>query len=358
MNEEKIKNLLERYSKNLCSPEERKYIERNILKKPILDKWEWTGTAHKKRIEQRIRKGLPMLENTATSQGKRLKYVLVAAAVTLLYLGIWTIAGYQGQSRIIIAEASSEDKQQTTLTFPDGKSLTINDKICIKDIETILSETGQTNKDAWLTIHVPNGRTQEVILADGSSVWLNAGSTFRFPYMFPHNHRHVQMEGEGYFNIEHDPARPFHVFVEKGEIVVTGTIFNVQAYQDQKYIRTSLIEGGIDFHMDQQKHQLTPGNELLADISHGETKLQKFDIDQIRSWKEGYFKFDNTDLIDVLKMVSRWYNVTIISNVELLNKPIGGTFPNDAPLEELLHDLSTVSKVNFEIQGKEVLIVK
>src|SRR5690606_10843287 len=131
----------------------------------------------------------------------------------------------------------------------------------------------------------------------------------------------------------------------KGKVVVTGTIFNIQAYKDQKTIRTSLIEGGVNFHIDEQEHQLTPGNELIADVEHGQTKVQRFDTDQITSWKDGYFKFDDTDLFDVLIKFARWYIVTINSNVLFLYKPVGRTFPKDLPLEEPLKDLSILSIV-------------
>lgn len=357
MNEDEIKELLERYSKNLCSPEERKLIEHNILKNPVRKKWDWQDEAHKNRIDERIRDGLPMLESKPTNNW--LGLIAGLAAVMLIGLTVWSVRNrYLPKPHTVIAEAISHEQAETTLTLPDGKSLAVNSKIDVRALDSILARTTFEDKEIWLTVSVPNGKNQEIILADGSSVWLNAGSTLQFPQTFPNNQRHVHLEGEGYFDVASDPDRHFHVFAGKGKVVVTGTIFNIQAYKDQKTIRTSLIEGGVNFHIDEQEHQLTPGNELIADVEHGQTKVQRFDIDRITFWKDGYFKFDDTDLVDVLKMVSRWYNVTIISNVELLNKPVGGTFPKDLPLEELLKDLSILSKVNFEIQGKEVHIIK
>lgn len=362
MNKEDIIKLLERYSKGLCSQEECQQIEHHILKNPLASDWDWQDELHKKRTEKLIKKGLPMLRKQGSARIKWMRWSVSAAVVIIfiagtLHFGLKNTAVVEPSQ--IIAQAKSYSNDKVTITLPNGEIQTLEGKLSPTDIERLLHQgEGKNVSEMWLTIQVPSRQHQEVVLSDGSSVWLNAGSILRFPQSFTKDHRHVYLQGEGYFDIAHNAEKPFHVFAGKGEIEVTGTKFNVQAYKEQNIIRTSLIEGGVKFYMAEKEHKLSPGIELIADTEKQEAIRQKFDINQLTSWKEGYFTFDNLELLDVMKMVSRWYNITVLSDVRLGGKRIGGTYPTELPLDELLEDLSILSGVKFEIHGKEVRIVR
>ncbi len=362
MNKEDINELLDRYSKGLCSQEECKQIEHYILKNPIVGDWQWEDEQHKSRTTKAIKAGLPMLHGYRSAPVRWIRWGISAAAAVILVAGIWFFNAEKtalGDPAYVIAEAKDYSSEKVTITLPNGEVQTLEGTLLAADLKSIVQqgEEGRAS-EVWLTIQVPSRQHQEVILADGSSIWLNAGSVLRFPQAFTEEHRHVYLEGEGYFEIVHNTAKPFHVFAGPGEIEVTGTKFNVQAYSEQKLIRTSLVQGGVNFYMDEKAHKLTPGIELVADIEKDEIRRQKFDINQLTSWKDGYFTFDNLELLDVMKMVSRWYNITVTSDVNFGSKRIGGTFPTGLPLDELLEDLSILSGVKFEIQGKEVRIVR
>lgn len=363
MTKEDIRKLLDRYSKGLCSLEERKQVEHYILKNPITGKWQWKDKAHRALIEGRIRSGLPMLESRPRVFNTRMLWKMTAAvAVLILFFGIWFFKPEDtlfNTDHTVIAEAKIYADDEVTLTLPDGQVHILDRKISVEDLQAISAGSNEENPaDIWFTIQVPSRKNQEVVLADGSSVWLNAGSILRFPKVFSDEYRQVYLEGEGYFEIARDLIKPFQVFAGKGQIKVTGTKFNVQAYNDQSVIRTSLVEGGVNFYINEQEHRLTSGIELITNVETGATIRQKFDINQIISWKEGYFTFDNSELVDVMKMVARWYNVTVVSDIQLHNASIGGTYPTDLSLEELLEDLSMLSKAQFKIRGKEVHIVQ
>ncbi|MFD2554831.1 FecR family protein [Sphingobacterium tabacisoli] len=362
MNKEDIKELLDRYSKGLCSQEECRRIERYILKNPIVSDWQWEDEQHKNRTAKVIKAGLPMLQGHRSARVRWIRWGASAAVAMLLVVGIWffnTEKSTPEDPSYVIAEAKDYSSDKVTITLPNGEIQTLEGTLSAADLKALIQQgEGDRATEVWLTIQVPSRQHQEVILADGSSIWLNAGSVLRFPQTFTGKHRHVYLEGEGYFDIVHNTAKPFRVFAGKGEIEVTGTKFNVQAYSEQKLIRTSLVQGGVNFYMDEKAHKLTPGIELIADTEKDEIKRQKFDINQLTSWKDGYFTFDNLELLDVMKMVSRWYNITVTSDVNFGSKRIGGTFPTGLPLDELLEDLSILSGVKFEIQGKEVRIVR
>lgn len=362
MNKEDINELLDRYSKGLCSPEECKQIERYILKNPIVGNWQWENEQHKSRTAKVIKAGLPMLQGNRSAAVRWIRWGGSVAAAIMLVIGVWFFNAEKealSDPTYVIAEAKDYSSEKVTITLPNGEVQTLEGTLSAADLKSLVKQgEGGKAAEVWLTIQVPSRQHQEVILADGSSIWLNAGSVLRFPQAFTEEYRHVYLEGEGYFEIVHNTAKPFHVFAGKGEIEVTGTKFNVQAYSEQKLIRTSLVQGGVNFYMDDKAHKLTPGIELIADIEKDDIKRQKFDINQLTSWKDGYFTFDNLELLDVMKMVSRWYNITVTSDVNFGSKRIGGTFPTGLPLDELLEDLSILSGVKFEIQGKEVRIVR
>ncbi|ERJ60409.1 FecR family protein [Sphingobacterium paucimobilis] len=361
MNNEDINELLERYSKGLCSQEECKYIERYILKNPIADNWDWKDEQHKNATSKIIKAGLPMLPRHQSAGIRWIRWTASAAVAMLLFAGVWFINSEQGaleDSSYVIAEAKDYNSEKVTITLPNGKVQALEGTLSAEDLRALVSQQEGGVAEAWLTIQVPSRQHQEVTLADGSSVWLNAGSILRFPQSFTKEHRQVYLEGEGYFDIAHNIEKPFHVFAGKGEIEVTGTKFNVQAYKEQNSVRTSLVEGGVKFYMDKKEYKLTPGIELIADTDKHEAIRQKFDVNQLTSWKDGYFTFDNMELLEVMQLVARWYNITIRSDMKLSSKRIGGTYPTDLPLEELLEDLSALSGVKFEIQGKEVHIVR
>src|SRR5690606_41500077 len=130
MNEDEIKELLDRYSKNLCSPEESKLIEHNILKNPVRKKWDWQDEAHKNRIDERIRDGLPMLASKPTNHW--LGLIAGLAAVMLIGLTVWSVRNrYLPKPHIVIAEAISYDQVEKTLTLPVGKSLAVTRIIAV-----------------------------------------------------------------------------------------------------------------------------------------------------------------------------------------------------------------------------------
>ncbi|WP_185212304.1 FecR family protein [Sphingobacterium mizutaii] len=362
MNKEEIKELLERYRAGLCSEDECKQIQHQIVKNPIVGNWEWSDDQHRNFTKNLIKQGLPILSQQRSGRIKRIRLGLFAAVAIIMIIGIWNFylenPPINVQTYKIAQAKNYSNNEKVTITLPNGNVQILDGKFLSSTLETNLVQgKKESSTEMWLTIKVPGRQHQEVVLPDGTTVWLNAGSTLRFPHSFPKNYRHVFLQGEGYFEVAHDERKSFHVYGEKGEIEVTGTKFNLQVYNDQNLIRTSLLEGGVLFHLNDKVHKLTPGLELVANTDKNEIVRQKFDSNKLISWKDGYFTFDNMDLLEVMLLVSRWYNITVISEVNLNSKKIGGTYPTNLPLDELLEDLSTLSDVKFEMNGKEVYIV-
>lgn len=163
-------------------------------------------------------------------------------------------------------------------------------------------------------IHVPNGEKTEMTLADGSKVWLNAGTSFRFPTSFDGNHREVSLSGEAFFEIKKGTA-PFTVNSEYGAIQVLGTSFNVRAYDNLPFEAT-LTEGQIQFSNRMGRKLLAPGQQLILSDEEGFI-VREIDPEIVSSWRDGLIAFENEPLSDIAKRLERHFDITIIVDQDI-----------------------------------------
>lgn len=183
-----------------------------------------------------------------------------------------------------------------------------------------------TSSPLYNTVVVPRGGQYKLILTDGTQVWLNAASYLRFPVEFTGEERMVELEGEGYFEVAKDAARPFIVRTRPADVRVLGTHFNVCAYPAEDW-KTTLLEGKVRVEaIDAQlptpdSRLLQPGQQAIIaiqpsissqSIKSPQIQVQICDIDEAIAWKEGYFKFTNASVKNIMQQVSRWYDVDIV----------------------------------------------
>ena len=159
------------------------------------------------------------------------------------------------------------------------------------------------------TINTPKGGHYQIILPDGSLVWLNAASSLSFPTAFTGASREVKLSGEAYFGIAANKKMPFLVSVQQSVITVLGTHFNVNGYLDEDHINTTLLEGAVKFTNSRHDQRLKPGQQVLCTPADGSMHVQKADISQVMSWKNGFFEFENMDIKGIMRQISRWYDV-------------------------------------------------
>lgn len=363
MDPQDFKDLLNRYAAEKCSPEEQREVERLMLKYPLLKNWKWKSELHKDRIKNNMRKQIfNQVDRDLGRNRKRKAYWMTAVASLLLLIGISTIFYLQTDKTIkseqVIAEAINERYDEVTLTDETGHVTVLKNKEQILDLQKTDSNEEKRNLSGSLnTVRVPSQHNFSIVLMDGTKVRLNAGSSLSFPTQFAAVDRTVILEGEAYFEVMPNPSKPFMVNVKKSQVKVTGTKFNVAAYPADSRIITSLLEGGVDFYMNQKQYPLKPGYEIVADGNKNSVEMKSFDQDQVMAWIDGYFVFNNMDLVSVMKHVARWYNISVTAPVVAPTKRIGGTFPNTASLDDLLKDLELLSGVKFIRKGKEVQVV-
>lgn len=187
------------------------------------------------------------------------------------------------------------------------------------------------------TIHVPSGQRVELVLADGTQVWLNSQSTLRFPDRFMAGSRQVELDGEGYFSVRHEAERPFVVRTERYAIRVLGTEFNVKAYRNSRIFETSLLRGEIEI--------TTPGEEQVLQLMPWETAFIRNDSlltgriadANYFKWREGLFCFENETIESLIEKMQFYYDVSIeVQCTSLLGYRYSGKFRIKDGIEHVL----------------------
>lgn len=204
------------------------------------------------------------------------------------------------------------------------------------------------------TITTPNGGQYQIELPDGSKAWLNAASSLRFPSYFAGEERMVELEGEGYFEVAANAAKPFRVKIREGVVEVLGTSFNINAYADESAARTTLLQGAVKVHEGTEAILLKPGQQAV--MSNGTiTKLPNADIEQAIAWKNGFFQFDGIGLPELMRQISRWYNLEVKFEGKIPEREFAGKISRDVNLQDVLKALQ-INGVNFKRTGN-ILVV-
>lgn len=272
-----------------------------------------------------------------------------------------------------LPKASTTSKQQVTLTLSNGKELILdeaaNGKIVTEDQVSItknkdgqlvydLSKAVDHGELAYNTITTPIGSNYQVILSDGTKVWLNAKSSLKFPVVFKGNQRRVELSGEAYFEVAHNKQQPFLLTAKEMTVQVLGTHFNVAAYDDDPTVKASLLEGSIKAKYQTSSLLLKPGQQALLKNKLGTLTQLNFEADEVMDWKNGYFIFRNEPIDEIMKKISRWYHIEVNYQGRLSQEAFGGKYLKSNSLEELLSSLELTGTVKFKVEGRRVTVMQ
>ena len=217
--------------------------------------------------------------------------------------------------------------------------------------------SGETSSTQFNTIETPIGGQYQVNLSDGTKVWLNAGSSLRYPLKFSKNERRVELTGEGYFEVAQNKSAPFRVSNPKQVVEVLGTHFNIMAYPDEKFLKTTLLEGAVRIRQSGTETLLEPGQQ--AQLFNGEIKVSRdIDLEDVVAWKNGYFRF-NESLESIMNKVSRWYGVQVIYQTSIdPNLSYSGKISRKKNISVILKSIAFDSDLHFRVEGNKVYVTK
>ncbi|SKA09513.1 protein of unknown function [Chitinophaga eiseniae] len=215
-------------------------------------------------------------------------------------------------------------------------------------------QPGASQQPVYNTLTTPAGGQFRLTLPDGSRVWLNAASSITFPTAFTGKDRMVELKGEAYLEVSHNPQQPFKVKVRGMEVSVLGTHFNINAYPDEKGVRTTLLEGSVRVNNEEQSYMLKPGQQAQLQPD-GQFSLHTVDTEDITAWKDGQFAFSDADIHTVMRQVARWYGAEVIYEGNVSHHFMG-TVPRDVPVSRLLKMLELTGRVSFVVEGNKIIV--
>lgn len=250
---------------------------------------------------------------------------------------------------------------KATITLDDGRIVSIdslttlsqNNVKVTKTADGRLVYTGFGSEVTFNTLTNPRGsKVIDMTLADGSHVWLNAGSSVKFPIAFTGNERKVEITGEAYFEVSHDKVKPFIVQKETTSVTVLGTHFNVNAYDDEDAIRVTLLEGAVKVNAT----TIRPGQQAKV-LGTKVTVANNVDIAAVMAWKNGHFELGAGDVKSIMRQISRWYDVEIVYSGDVPEKRFGGTLSREENVSKVLRYLEMTGSIHFKIEGKKITVL-
>lgn len=326
-----------------------------------------------------------LLQKTTIPRSKRFRKGVAAAALLLLLAGA---AFFYLQKQTVkapptaMASKGTKDiqpgKTGAILTLADGSTIVLDSAkqgALAKQSGTSVVKTAAgaltydvtdhpgTANITWNTITTPRGAQYEVVLPDGTHVWLNAATTLKYPVAFPEGtDRKVILSGEAYFEVNSDAQAPFKVAVHTqhnndGEVTVLGTRFNIMAYDDEAAVRTTLLEGAVMVSRSGNSKKLTPGQQAIFPLeTSGSILVENTDTEIAIAWKKGFFRFDQRQLPAIMRQISRWYDVDIAYEGKVPDIVFGGGIDKNLPLSRILSALEKYG-IRFETNGRKINVL-
>lgn len=406
MTNDRIQQLLIRYFKEECTPSEKRELalwiqslgneeDWQIRLQKIWEQYNVREKPKQERLEAILKeiladkdedkpKVIPMPPRSQQSGMMKWAMVAAAAIAALIMFSLIYFVPNPNEQHPVAQKVEKETNKilpgsnKATLTLANGQQIILdsastgalktagNTKV-IKVKNGLLSYKKSQISDlrsqiAYNTISTPRGGQYQVILPDGSKVWLNAASSLKFPTAFKKGKREIFVKGEVYAEVAKNKNKPFIVHIlspsgaDKGTVKVLGTSFDVNAYQKNAPAKTTLIEGAVKISLGGNEKILIPGDQAL--IGKEQISIKK-DVNTVGiiAWKNGLFDFSGTSIKEVMQRISRWYDVQI----KYENMPsvrFMGTISRSSNVSDVLKMLEMTGVVHFIIEGKTITVTR
>ncbi len=319
------------------------------------------------RIRQSLRE-----PDTSTPAIKRLspRLVSIAAALVLFVFGYFLFIrddSFKGSTNHNQTSVSLTDigpgGNKATLRLPDNSVIALDEmengvlinkgNLIVKKTEDgqLVFQAGKVNTQSEANegnvLTTPAGGQYQVILPDGSRVWLNAASSLKFPSAFTGHQRRVELTGEGYFEVSKLKGKTFIVNAKNMEVEVLGTHFNIHAYPDEQISLATLVEGAVKISSGKKSEILAPNEQ--AQVGKDMLSVEKVDAKDALAWKEGLFVFNNQDIRTIMNKLSRWYNIKVEYQDADINEQFAATISKFKKLSEILKVLEATGTIHFKV---------
>ncbi|WP_127125612.1 FecR family protein [Pseudoflavitalea rhizosphaerae] len=253
----------------------------------------------------------------------------------------------KNQAILTIGDSVINLSDQKTGIVTAGNAITYNDG----------EKIAKSNK--LITLSTPRGGQFQAVLPDGSKVWLNAASSIEFPSKFSSKERAVKVSGEVYFEVAQNQQAPFMVMAGNTTVQVLGTSFNINAYNDERVVRTTLVNGSVrvlPLEANGRNVILKPGQQAVSSDNGEITGVFSPELANILAWKNGFFSFDKADIETVMRQMERWYDIKVQYRGTIPTVKLNGDLDRQIPLSDVLKYLSRLN-IKFEREGRTITIL-
>ncbi|MCK0148103.1 FecR family protein [Arenibacter sp. F26102] len=357
----------------------------------IFDSWYKESKDHRSyfhKVENNYQKGIDLVDfkkgwagvsSKINKKEKRYYIYKYAAAIVLLITAgtIWfgnkeNIRANPPMDAVVIQKDSIQiGTDKATLTLDDGSEIVLEKGESIEtdkassNGEQLVYANGQKSPEKIIAkniLTIPRGGQFVLVLADGTKVWVNSETRLRYPVAFAVNKtREVELVyGEAYFDVspstEHNGSQ-FVLHTAGQRVVVLGTEFNIKAYNEDKYVSTTLVEGKVIVENGSESKNLRLGHQSTMDRDSKKIGISKVDVYNEVSWKNGLFSFKNRSLEDIMQVLVRWYDVDVVFQEKAVEElTFNGVFRKTLSLKEILDIIQNTNLVKYEINGKTIIM--
>lgn len=405
--------LLEKYKNGLCTPQEKAVVEHWYNTQSGLTSDELPDPSYPSSKAEIWRAIASKIEEESFKEPKKpehklnIKRSLVAASIFIslaagLYYFVTPKSGDSAEYTAGNDQPVKPGGNKAYLTLSNGKRIVLTDSsagtIAMQSGVQITKTTdGQViykitdhaaaAEDQYNTLEAPKGGQYQIVLIDGTKVWLNSASVLKYSTRFSASERKVELTGEAYFEVAKHKKQPFRIITGDQEIEVLGTQFNLSAYSDESSIKTTLVEGSVkvtalsssrqraatrdlssgekdlSYRRDDGRNEvragviLKPGQQSI--LNAGSFKVNEVDTEEALAWKNGYFIFENDDTKAIMRKLERWYDVEVFySGTADSRTKVMGTIDKKTDLKEVLYLLEATGKFRFKTEGRRVTIMR
>jgi transmembrane sensor len=311
---------------------------------------------------------------------KQLWLKLGVAAAMMVFVGFGAYVLLRQDKNVVAKKTIAKTKQahdvlpggnKAILTLANGKTITLDSAkngLLVNQGAARIHKTrdGQlvyeadNNDDGSAapmnTVSTPRGGQYQLVLDDGSKVWLNSASSLSFPAVFKGKTREVEITGEAYFEVAKNDKMPFRVKVNNTVVEVLGTHFNIMAYNDEAVMKTTLLEGSVKINNSQNFSMLKPGQQAQLNQNGPIKIIDNPDADDAVAWKDGLFQFRDAGIETIMRQAARWYDVQVSFEGKMPVKEFTGRISRNVKASELMGMLKYMG-INYKIEDKHITVL-
>lgn len=374
MTREQIIQLADKVVSSIASDEELHLYNELLEHKEAEEEWNEALLGERTVLGIQLKSGIDHeIDKQRSKPVYRISVRWVAAAVLLSLVAVSAIYFLQHRKPTVNMMAGNDLKpggNKAVLMLADGSIVTldsaVNGRFFQQGNTKVINANGQLAYNAgsssagemlsYNTITTPRGGQYQVVLPDGTKVWLNAASSLKYPTAFSGKEREVSLKGEAYFEVTRNKSQPFIVQVNDMQVQVLGTRFDIMAYVDEKVVKTTLLEGAVKVAKGNHSSLLKPGEQASINQTAEKINIARVDVDDVIAWKEGLFRFGGNDITVILRQITRWYDVEVSYQGPVPEVYMGGEVSRNMNLSEVLRVLE-LSGVHTKLQGHKLVVM-